>query len=729
MLTAYRIVTRLETFIESQANAKESVEQISADLKGRIDQMSQKLESREDALTQQLAEKRSENALVTRIMEEREEEFQTLEIQLEEAKETNRAQDERIRQLAARIEEMEGLPRFESRGELRLKTLAEENDQIRSELEAKAAAITNLERELQEQDKMYLNETRKFGDDISKLTQLLHEQQLATRAGTDQAVENARRQLRLEMERREEETRTSLRLAEENRLDLETRLQVAERALSVRGQSPSHGSAVVASLQETLAAAESRICELTMEAQEKKRGLEASQKRDVVEIRKEATELAVNEMSQALVNSLTQWKQGNGVGDDVVIGIEKFLNDCIPTQDIGHRLQGLLGNYAPPGGLHQPTTPRPQSDTNDQNLSLDVLSESPLIENDLTSQPPGAQNTIDGPVGSEDANATPEGREKSMSSSSPLSDLPVSPTEAEPSITGETVRRVLVKSPNINQVTPMPPTVEEERVRRRGIVQLRPIIKPRPEPSANTVRDSGQDRGLTGGVIPDYGLFLRSPYNRPVAGTVPRDDRRRSQFEAPKPTSTAFGQNDDGNAFKGDRVPKRGYTGDGLGTTAKKPKRGPRDLDAAAEPLTTSLPKEPNSASRVAYDDRLRPLDATGQGTSAAGPLPSQVPQHGLARTRPIRSTRARSVPGQQNSTIPQSLSAGTSQRGKAAGRPRGRGGKKTGSIQPFQPTVSSPESGPGPSISTNASPAACSSSAPAPLPPPTGTNGADQEN
>ena len=73
-----------------------------------VEQMWNRLEGREDTLTRQVAEKRNENALVTRALGERGEQLQILEANLAESqKKTAGLQEEHIRRLLAQVHQLE----------------------------------------------------------------------------------------------------------------------------------------------------------------------------------------------------------------------------------------------------------------------------------------------------------------------------------------------------------------------------------------------------------------------------------------------------------------------------------------------------------------------------------------------------------------------------------------------------------------------------------------------
>ncbi|KAK1771807.1 hypothetical protein QBC33DRAFT_554970 [Phialemonium atrogriseum] len=511
-----KVVAGLEAIINSQANGRESVERLSTDLKSHVDEMWQKLETREDALTQQLSEKRGENALVTRVMEEREVEFQALEAQLEEANEGSRVQEDRIRQLTARVTELETAPPVDSEEMLRLKSLEDENSNIKCELAVKGALIADLQSKLRDKDKEGMAEAKKFNDDISKLSQLMHDQQLAGRAATGQAVENARHRLRLEMEGMHQETRNSLRLAEKQRLNLQVQLQDTMAKLATTDQRLCHDSARMISLQESLAAAESRINQLTEEAQTRAEAVNPQQK---------AAELAVDEMGKGLLGNLGRWTQARGINGAITHDLEKLFSHCIGTADVGRKLHDFLEN-ALADRVPQPNGPpvRPHTGSGSPNTSAP--------SNERLAQEQDAENhlPISLSIGSEmDRNQNAKGsvseasgsiaaREEDMPSSNAPSDQPMSRPGEEGLISQEPERRVVVQSPNIAQVMPVSLSVEQEKARRREVTQLKSIIKTRQESDGDIIQDSSQEKGSAGGVIPDIGSFLRGPYNRPVAG-------------------------------------------------------------------------------------------------------------------------------------------------------------------------------------------------------------------
>ena len=121
----------------------------------------------------------------------------------------------------------------------------------------------------------------------------------------------------------------------------------------------------------------------------------------------------------------------------------------------------------------------------------------------------------------------------------------------------ELPRKVVVRSPVNGQTNPVPPSVQEEKTRRRGIKQLKPIIKPGSNASKEPSIASAEEGESAGGVIPDYSFFIRGPYNRPVAGAIPYNDRGGINQEAAKATPSEPDHTGEDKRFDESWGPKR----------------------------------------------------------------------------------------------------------------------------------------------------------------------------
>jgi hypothetical protein len=220
-------------------------------------------------------------------LEEREQERQSLETQLQQSNDARNLQEEHMRGLVQKIEELEAQLREDFEAKVRSQALNTENDKLRTELATKYSRISDLETQLAAKNENYMTEVDRFGREVARLTQLLNEREEASKSATDRTMAIVQEECRAKLQHLQEEMRQRLQQAENDRLLVVTQLDETKKKLADKEQDASDN---ISSLQQALDAAELRTQELTKEGQQK--DLEAQALRaDLVAAQKANTEM------------------------------------------------------------------------------------------------------------------------------------------------------------------------------------------------------------------------------------------------------------------------------------------------------------------------------------------------------------------------------------------------------------------------------------------------------
>ncbi|KAH8904311.1 hypothetical protein BR93DRAFT_970853 [Coniochaeta sp. PMI_546] len=541
-----RIMATLKTMYEAQADSKEAMKQLGKDLRDHVDGMWQHLKPREEALTQQLEEKRSENEVLRSVIDEREKERQLLKQQLEKANDARQAQEERIEELVRKVCQLNAQPQEDPEGRVGLQALTRENDDLKAQLAVKCSSIASFKTQLDAKNESYVADVASFGKEIKRLTQLLNDREESSKSATKKTLTTVQEDHQAKLQRLEVDMRSRLQLAEKDRqlvldqLD-ETRkkLEVAEQ---LRHNEPSNTNAL---LQAALDEAELRNQKLVEDLKQKE-----------AEVENDKTHFAslwnwAGSKAEAHGFDVDKiWKDAQEVG-----GPAKrwtcFLESILARID----MHGAPPGETPPAGIAAPHELDKSSSHARFMPGVSGLSQPRF----LTQVAAGNGNDGDGQVSQQNFHLRP----------------PAGPG----GMLGGEARRVTVRSPHSGVLTPVPPSVEQEKARRRGNQQQpKPIMKrlTRSSAHADELR-LGQDLVSASILPPGFGSL-----GNPFARSTETDEKEE----------IGIGRGDDpSGGFRSDET-QGAVAGSGLKTKLKSAKRSRRTTEAEpVEPFSADPPK------------------------------------------------------------------------------------------------------------------------------------------
>jgi hypothetical protein len=442
-------VSTLQTLYEAQSGSKETVEQLGKDVRGHIDEMWQHLETREDDLTQRLKGKRGENATLQGVIERGEQERLSLERQLRDANDLGKAQEDRIQDLVRKVDRLETQPRQDPEAKLRSEALARENDDLKAQLETKCTSISDLEAKLNAKSASYKAEVDSLTKEISKFTQLMSERDEASNSAREKAVGAVREECRAKLQRLEEKTEERVQQAREARRLAVNELEETRKKLEAREEGEHEESETVDALQTALD-----------EAQLHNRNL-------VEDFHGKEAKLST---LTGVFESIWKWAASKVEAHGLPLDVGKVWEDSGADGDEGKRWTFLLETLFAELGSHRASFRQaaPEEGIAAPQASVTAKSDTQAMSSVSGPLPPGLMTRE--PAKSEEygGGQDPQQAYDPRTRSDPASRLRAGS------------RRATVKSPHPGVLTPVPPSVEQEKSRRRGNMQQpKPIIKQR----------------------------------------------------------------------------------------------------------------------------------------------------------------------------------------------------------------------------------------------------------
>ena len=443
-------MSTLETMCEGQKANGQTVEVLGKDLRGLINEMLQHLETRDDDLTQQLEQKRGENATLQGVVDKGQQERETLQRQLLEANATRKAQEDRIQELVQTVHKLQAQPQGDPEAELRSQALVAENDDLKAQLTTKASSISNLQNQLNRSKESHKAEVDSLSKEISKLNLLMYEKDEVSRTATEKAVATAQEEHQAELERIREEMQARLQEARDARksavhdLD-ETRKKL--EALEASKEGNERESNKISALQTAVDEAEGRNRKLVQDLH----GMEAklsAQNQSFESIGKWASGKVE---AQGLALNLGKiWEDASADGDDAkrwTVFLETLILELMQHASVREALPATVA--LPPAPTPAPA-PAP----------VNTYSRAQPMPNGLRPILPTLP------------------RLEPVKQYAPQVDAFRTPSHQLPGPGLDDTKRATVMSPHFDVLTPVPPSVEQEKSRRRGgMQQPKSIIK------------------------------------------------------------------------------------------------------------------------------------------------------------------------------------------------------------------------------------------------------------
>ncbi|KAK4229353.1 hypothetical protein QBC38DRAFT_386700 [Podospora fimiseda] len=469
------IATKLDAILQTRESAKEVTKQLSTELDTQMGKIWERLDNQIETLSQQLAQKAEENGMLSALCKEKEMTYERLEQDMEELQKASAEQIEKIQALREREQEyhlaMEAAREDDQQHtqELteRLKASEAETSRLTEQLKLKMESMTNLGEQMKVKEEEFGNGLRSFSAEILKLNQVIENKDRAAQDAIARATEMAAREVHVKMEETLAETQQHIRQRDEHIKGLQTQLGELKRSLHDKEQNQRRDACSLSSLRETLSTAQLKEKELSeklttqsakfneLEGQLRSRmdivnaELEATKRRVIeyereIEAAKEKAEKFERESrnqrarAQALFSAVKDWAHKGGFE---TASFDEICGEKKSAEEVGSGLSQALAQL----GLSQ-------------RVQVNYHRRDDLL---LDGNEPHFNNT---------------NRELPvlLSQESYFGNTSEQPQEVLALIHS---RRVVVRSPANDRDTPIPPSVSEEKVRRREGAQPKSIMK------------------------------------------------------------------------------------------------------------------------------------------------------------------------------------------------------------------------------------------------------------
>jgi hypothetical protein len=509
-----------------------AIELINKELQRHIDEVWQHLDNRTVALEQQLDEKRAENDELTRSLLEEDRENKALNAQLQATNHKCKEQEQHISGLERRLEDLEATLRQQSEHDLQNQRLLTENERLQTELEAKSQIVSDLEHQLAAGHESHLA-------DMQKAAQALANKEQSCKAMQDDALAAARQEYESQLQQTQGGMHTRLEQAEQESQAVRAQLEDLKNQLRVKEQEGSVRSTELQALRASLTEAQLRLTQLT-EQTRKTSELESQRKIDtttiqnlnvaLAEAQKEVDKSVAASSSHAeklkgVLENLGNWARARALAYGFAAELADFWEQAAATApDQGTRWSLYLEKILSRIALKEehPASPGP-ADTAESAppRGRDGIEPGPSPEFAVF---PTSSHVPQQSVGRVSGMARPDVQvQQSMDQLIPetqhgaLRDLDRHPLPNTAGMFAAGLRRVTVQSPHPGVLTPVPPSVEQEKSQRRGGSQPKPIIK-RVTRSATTLEASharAQELLPVMQHLATYGGFQLHPNNNP----------------------------------------------------------------------------------------------------------------------------------------------------------------------------------------------------------------------
>ncbi|KAK3995788.1 hypothetical protein QBC44DRAFT_378209 [Cladorrhinum sp. PSN332] len=469
------IATKLDFVLETRVSVKETTSQFSTELEAQMGKIWGRLDSQIETLTQQLAQKAEENGILSALCKETQAAYERLEQDIEGLQKASAEQIEEINALQEREQEnqlaMEAAREDDQQQtqELvqRLKASEAEAGRLREELKSKIDTMAKLKEQLRAMEEEYGNGLRSFSAEILKLNQALENKDRAAQDAVNRAVEMTAREDKVKMEEALAETQKLLRQRDEHTIALQTQLEELRKSLHDKEQNQRRDACTLSSLREVLSTAESKEKELvekltTQSVKADEREAQLRRQMNVVNAELEATKTKVGEYEgeiegakrraekfegdshnqrarvQALFSAVKDWAREGGLETS---SLDQICDENKSAQEVGTGISQALAKLGLSQRLQTSHHQRDDLLLDGSESQFNTANREHLV---LLSQDSHAFN---GPEQSHDVLALINSR------------------------------RVVVRSPANDPATPIPPSVSEEKARRREGLKPKSIMK------------------------------------------------------------------------------------------------------------------------------------------------------------------------------------------------------------------------------------------------------------
>ncbi|KAK4241465.1 hypothetical protein C8A03DRAFT_30326 [Achaetomium macrosporum] len=662
------VTNKLDNILESQDATREATDQLSTSVEVHMGKIWQRLDGQLESLSKQLAEKAEENGMVSTLYRRKEAECEKHINELASLRETAEKQARQIHELDASLFALDAAQDENEEKIRRLEQSRAETVRLREELEAKQAAMAGLQRKLDDKESAFASELQKYASSIQKLALTVQEKDQSLGIAAQQAADAARREARIDLERANAQTEKLLFETQQQRDALAVELQTSKQKLQEKERNESQAATTICSLQGSLSKAEAKeklIAQELMQRSASLEGLETRLKSRVtdLETKLRAAQDRTAELEgqnrrqqarfEALVAGMKHWASQEALNIDEL----DSLGGCDRSEEeiragVIQALEQLSFSQR-----SQTVMPREHPDL----LLREENSEFFPREDVQTSRAEaGNQSTVGKPTKDAAARALDKrtgtegnARESVSAENDPL---PYASTL-------DHMRRVVVRSPASIPNEPVPPSIDQEKVRRRGGLQPKSIMK-RVTRSASreldTVAGPGvfkrkQDEHFMEAITPDDpGQEQIKTEAVPVWNVEPAE----STFaEAGRPGKRRRSETTRSNGSIGHPRSFQQAEGGGLSSSGEGPRAEPAESNTYAKGSQNIEPGTTRSSRRnpgVGWPGLHRTSSANP--TRALGPRSANVRTYGARRAERELATAA-AKPDSQSASRSQSQS------------------------------------------------------------------------
>ncbi|KAM7207487.1 hypothetical protein V8F20_002173 [Naviculisporaceae sp. PSN 640] len=568
------INSKLEAIIEYQnSHSNESISPISQEIQDSLRKFQKQLDDREEVLRQKLEEKTKQNSMLSALSEQKDAELILCKAELETEKERSSCLEAERQELQDTLSLMDASQDQAVEAELQLEAVKNEVVRLQEEMASKDVQIKELKNGLDERLKAEQAATQEFSVHILQWTQRLQEKEEAHKVAIGRAEEVARREVRIEMEREIDNVKKLQHQTAQQRDALSERIEKLNEDLARNEESKRDNATTIASLRKAVTDLENQCTRVTQEKSVQESLFKQAKAQDAerlealnTEIETMKTEVAESRQqtrsqitkSQRFLAALRQLAEQQGLSSSIVDDLESVFEGRMASGDIISRIAQAVDQFigtqtsrAMVDGIRsQPPSLLKRSPEFFPNL-ISLLSKARLAD-DLQSQryPAGQFNSP--------ANTNSPTNETGNNA--------IAVNQAARLLAEE--RRVVVRSPVDFQLEPSPPSITQEKTRRRQGPQPKSIMKPITRSMANQFWSP---------VVPDPESLLRNGHRDELEmyelSNVPTSAQHRDTPPANSPPSTIRANENTNLQDTGSRSRKRGSesgTGTAQSTTRRK---------------------------------------------------------------------------------------------------------------------------------------------------------------
>ena len=513
-----RITSKLSEILKAQNQAQEAATLLAGNLDAHVGDMWQHLDTREDALAIQLEEKSQENAMLSTNYEQKEQECQELATRFEQAQHHAEQHVEHYDRLKRQLTAFQNASGSDQEMSVKLGSLETEKQQLEAEVSTRDSTIARLQEQLRGQIEKDPSRDEAFKNEALKFTEILVQNEAALQNTVKQVVEAACTGLRADFEGSNATMHNALSRVEEAQALVVSQLASAEvnaenslRAV-LRKDNPF-------ATNPSSDLAENHHGMLANTMMQNMLRIEGHQKSEAIAIGNLNTDLGIAQQSLSQISKTLQ-QYSPGV-DGMLSMLRQLIDQKTASDSLGKNTRDMAVQVSPTIKklMYQAVDSLTSEHEGPNKYGSPVLEPSPC-RHQPSSHSEGESLSQEG---------LPNGRPLVQKSSavlhvSPGEDLMAADEVSLPSCVPRPIsrdnRHVIVRSPDDYEIAPIPPSIEQEKTRRREVVDLKSIIK-------STQIDTSTHRGLwdhegrgQAERLPGFGSFSRTSYNRPVAGAL-----------------------------------------------------------------------------------------------------------------------------------------------------------------------------------------------------------------